>query len=56
MLTIPLLSRLTSYVDIIIGHHQCGFRRNGSTTDRIRQILGKKMGVSWGSTSIIYIF
>jgi hypothetical protein len=39
------LSRLTSYVDEIIGDHQCGFRRNRSTTDQIfyiRQILEKK--------------
>jgi hypothetical protein len=40
-----LLSRLIPYVDEIIGDHQCGFRRNRSTTDRIlyiRQILEKK--------------
>jgi hypothetical protein len=40
-----LLSRLSSYVDEIIGDHQCGFRRNRSTTDQIffiRQILEKK--------------
>jgi hypothetical protein len=39
------LSRLSPYVDEIIGDHQCGFRRNRSTTDqifRIRQILEKK--------------
>jgi hypothetical protein len=44
-----ILSRLSPYVDEIIGDHQCGFRRNRSTTDQIfciRQILGgKKMGV-----------
>jgi hypothetical protein len=37
-----LHSRLVPYVDEIIGDHQCGFRRNGSTTDQIfciRQIL-----------------
>ena len=28
-----LLSRLTLYVEEIIGDHQCGFRRNRSTTD-----------------------
>ena len=42
-----LLSRLTPYAEEIIGDHQCGFRRNGSTTDHvfcIRQILEKKMG------------
>jgi hypothetical protein len=40
-----LLSRLTPYVDKIIGDHQCGFQRNRSTTDQIfciRQILEKK--------------
>jgi sorting nexin-29 len=39
------LSRLTPYTEEIIGDHQCGFRRNRSTTDhifRIRQILEKK--------------
>jgi hypothetical protein len=40
-----LLSRLNSFVDEIIGDHQCGFRRNRSTTGEIfciRQILEKK--------------
>jgi hypothetical protein len=40
-----LLSRLTPYAEEIIGVHQCGFRRNRSTTDHIfsiRQILEKK--------------
>jgi sorting nexin-29 len=40
-----LLSRLITYADEIIGDHQCGFRRNRSTTDQIfyiRQILEKK--------------
>jgi hypothetical protein len=40
-----LLSRLVPYIDEIIGDHQCGFRRNRSTTDQIfciRQILDKK--------------
>jgi hypothetical protein len=39
------LSRLTPYVEEIIGDHQCGFRLNRSTTDQIfciRQILEKK--------------
>jgi hypothetical protein len=27
------LSRLSPYIDKIIGDHQCGFRRNRSTTD-----------------------
>jgi hypothetical protein len=38
------LSRLTPCADAIIGDHQCGFRRNRSTTDHIfciRQILRK---------------
>jgi hypothetical protein len=41
-----LLSRLSPYVDEIIGNHQCGFRRNRSTTDQIfsiHQILKKKL-------------
>jgi hypothetical protein len=40
-----ILSRLIPYADEIIGEHQCGFRRNRSTTDQIfyiRQILEKK--------------
>jgi hypothetical protein len=40
-----LLARLTPYAEEIIGEHQCGFRRNRSTTDSIfciRQILEKK--------------
>jgi hypothetical protein len=40
-----LLARLTPYADEIIGYHQCGFRRNRSTTDQIfyiRHILEKK--------------
>ena len=40
-----LLTRLSVYVDEIIGDHQCGFRRNRSTLDQIfalRQILEKK--------------
>jgi hypothetical protein len=38
------LSRLTQYVNEIIGDHQCAFRRKRSTTDKIyiRQILEKK--------------
>jgi hypothetical protein len=39
-----LVSRLIPYADEIIGDHQCGFRRNRSTTDQIfyiRQILEK---------------
>ena len=40
-----LLSRLTPYAEETIGDHQCGFRRNRSTTDHIFcicQILEKK--------------
>jgi hypothetical protein len=41
-----LLSRLSPYIDEIIGDHQCEFPCNRSTTDQIfcsRQILGKKL-------------
>jgi hypothetical protein len=44
MLSNTLLSRLGPYIDEISGDHQCGFRRNRSTTDQIfciRQILEK---------------
>jgi hypothetical protein len=40
-----LLARLTPYVNEVIGDHQCGFRRNRSTTDQIfyiRQTVEKK--------------
>jgi len=40
-----LLSKLIPYAEEVIGDHQCGFRRKGSTTDNIfciRQILEKK--------------
>jgi len=40
-----LPSRLIPYAEEVIGDHQCGFRRNRSTTDHIfciRQILEKK--------------
>jgi len=40
-----LLSRLIPYAEEVIGDHQCGFRRNRSTTDHIfcvRQILEEK--------------
>ena len=33
-----LLSRLTPYVDRIIGDHQCGFRRDRSTVDHVHCI------------------
>jgi hypothetical protein len=29
------ISRLSSYVDEIIGDHQCGFQRNRLTTDQV---------------------
>ena len=41
-----LLSKLTPHAQEIIGNHQCGLRRNRSTTDHIfliRPILAKKM-------------
>jgi len=40
-----LLPRLIPYAEEVTGDHQCGFRRNRSTTDHIfciRQILEKK--------------
>ena len=40
-----LLQRLTPHAQDIIVDHQCGFRRNRSTTDQIlciRQVLEKK--------------
>jgi hypothetical protein len=43
------LSRLSPYIDEIIGDHQCGFRHNRSATDQtfcIRQILGEKNGIT----------
>jgi hypothetical protein len=39
------LAGLTPYANKVIGDHQCGFRRNRSTTDQIffiRQILEEK--------------
>jgi hypothetical protein len=53
MLSNILLARLTPYVSGIIGDHQCGFRRNRSTTDQIfyiRQILEKK----WEYNGTVY--
>jgi hypothetical protein len=35
ILSITLLSKLNPYAEEIIGDHQCGFRRNRSTTDQI---------------------
>jgi hypothetical protein len=48
-----LLTRLSPYINKIIGDHQCGFQRNRSTTDQIfciHQILEKN-----GSTMRQYI-
>jgi hypothetical protein len=48
-----LLSRLIPYADEIIGDHQCGFRRNRSTTDQIFyicQIVEKK----WEYNGTVY--
>jgi sorting nexin-29 len=48
-----LLSKLTPYAEEIIGDHQCGFRRNRSTTDHIfciHQILVKK----WEYNEAVY--
>ena len=44
MLSNILLSKETPYAEEIIGNHQCGLRRNKSTTDHtfcIRQIVEK---------------
>jgi hypothetical protein len=44
-----LLSRLSPYIDEITGDHQCGFRRNRSTTAQIfciRQIKSKAIPVT----------
>jgi sorting nexin-29 len=48
-----LLSRLIPYAEEIIGDHQCGFRRNRSTSDQIfyiRQVLQKK----WEYNGTVY--
>jgi hypothetical protein len=48
-----LLSRLSSYTDEIIGHHQCGSRHNRLAIDQIfciRQILEKK----WEYNEIVH--
>jgi hypothetical protein len=45
MLSNILLSRLSPYIDEIIGDHQCGFQHSRSTTDQIFclcKILEKK--------------
>jgi len=50
-----LLSRVTQNVMVISGDHQCGFRRNKSTTDDIFCIVKylRKIGIKWGSASAI---
>jgi hypothetical protein len=53
ILSTILLSRLTAYAEETIGNHQCGFRRNRSTTDQIfctRRIQEKK----WEFNSTIH--
>jgi hypothetical protein len=48
-----ILSRLSPYIDEIIGDHQCGFPCNRSTADQIfciRQILAKK----WEYSETVY--
>jgi hypothetical protein len=46
MLSNILLSMLIPYADEIIGDHQCGFRRNRSTTDFLYPSdTGEKVGV-----------
>ena len=49
ILSYILLSRLAVYAEEITGDHQCGFRRNRSTSDHIfcvRQILEKKWEIN----------
>jgi hypothetical protein len=48
-----LLARLTPYADEIMGDHQCGFRRNRSTTDQIFYI--RQMQDKNGSVMAQYI-
>jgi hypothetical protein len=50
-----LLSRLSPYMDEIIGDHQCGFRCDRSTTDKIfciHQIMEKK----WEYSTVHQLF
>ncbi|PSN43959.1 hypothetical protein C0J52_12363 [Blattella germanica] len=58
ILTNILISRLTPYIDEIIGDHQCAFRRNRSTIHQIfslRQILGKKWEYN-GTVHQLYLY
>jgi hypothetical protein len=55
MLSNILISRISSYIDAIIGDHHCGFRRNRFTTDQIfyiRQILEKKWEYNESTSAI----
>jgi hypothetical protein len=59
MLSNILLPRLIPYADEIPGDHQCGFRRNRSTTDQIfyiRQILEKKWECNGTVHQLFYDF
>jgi hypothetical protein len=50
-----ILARLTPYENEVIGHDQCGFRRNTSITDQIfptPQTLKKEMGIQPGNTPL----
>jgi hypothetical protein len=52
-----LLSKLSPYVDEIIGDNQCGFRRNRSITDNIflySSDTGEKSGIQLDGTSAIH--
>jgi hypothetical protein len=54
-----LLARFTPYVSEIISNHQCGFRRNRSTTDHIfyiSQILEKKWKYNGTVRQLFIIF
>jgi hypothetical protein len=55
-----LLSRLSPYINEIIGDHQCGFQWNSATSDEISffhlPYTGEKMGVQQDNTSAIQRF
>ena len=48
-----LLSMLTRFSQEITGDHQCGFRRNKSTTDHSSNTW-KEMGITWRNASANY--
>jgi hypothetical protein len=55
MLSNILLSRLSPYINEIIGDHQCGFRRNTSATNQIfciRQLLENKREYNESTSAI----